>query len=156
MEILLRPSVEADRPFLYAVYASTRKEELAAVPWDEATKEAFLLQQATAQDDDYRARRPDGEFLVVAVDGIDVGRLYRTELPGDELRLMDIALLPEWRGRGIGTWLIEELVAEARQRGLLLSLHVEHSNPVRRLYERMGFTVAGEDAVNARMELAPS
>ena len=124
--------------------------------WDDASRDAFLRSQAEAQDTDYRTRCPNAEFLVVTVDGTDVGRLYRVELPGGELRLMDIALFPEWRGRGIGTQLIDDLVTEARQRRLLLSLHVEHSNPVRRLYERLGFVVAAEDAVNSRMELRPS
>jgi ribosomal protein S18 acetylase RimI-like enzyme len=156
VQIALRPARAEDQDFCYLVYASTRTEELADVPWDDATKDAFLLSQARAQDTDYRARRPDAEFLVIAVDGHDVGRLYRTELPDDELRLMDIALLPEFRGRGIGTQLIADLVAEADQRGLLLSLHVEHHNPVRRLYDRLGFVVAGSDEVNARMERRPS
>jgi GNAT superfamily N-acetyltransferase len=156
MDITLRPSVPEDTDFLYAVYASTRQEELAAVPWDDATKASFLLTQARAQDVDYRTRRPQGEFLVVTADGVDAGRLYRALLDGGELRLMDIALLPDWRGRGIGTRLIEELVEECRLNRWLLSLHVELHNPVRRLYDRLGFVVAAQDEVNARMELRVS
>jgi ribosomal protein S18 acetylase RimI-like enzyme len=156
VHIALRPSLPEDQAFLLAVYISTRQDELAAVPWDQATKDAFLHSQARAQDADYRSRRPAAEFLIVTVDGEDVGRLYRAELPDDDLRLMDIALLPAWRGRGIGTKLIEDLIAEAQRARQLVSLHVELHNPVRRLYDRLGFVVTGQDAVYALMELRPS
>jgi ribosomal protein S18 acetylase RimI-like enzyme len=156
VEIGLRPSGPADREFLLRVYVSTRLDELAGLLWDQSAKDSFLRSQAEAQDADYRLRRPNAQFLVITADGEDVGRLYRVELAGEELRLMDIALVPEWRGRGIGTALIGDLVTEARERGLLLSLHVEHHNPVRRLYDRLGFHVAAQDDVNARMELSVS
>ena len=150
----LRPSTPDDREFLLRVYASTRTEELAVVPWDDAQKDASLRMQAEAQDADYRARRPGAQYLVVVVDGADAGRLYRADLPG-ELRLMDIALLPEWRGRGIGSALLADLLAEADRRGMSVTLHVEHWNPAVRLYERLGFTVAGQTDVYALMERKP-
>jgi ribosomal protein S18 acetylase RimI-like enzyme len=156
VHVALRPAVAADRELLLAVYASTRLAELEHVPWDAAAKAAFLRSQAEAQDADYRTRRPDADFLVITVDGQDVGRLYRVELPDHELRLMDIALLPDWRGRGIGRRLLQDLVDEADRRGLTLTLHVEHQTPVRRLYDRLGFVVTAQDDVNARMERRPS
>ncbi|HEV7886791.1 MAG TPA: GNAT family N-acetyltransferase [Acidimicrobiales bacterium] len=159
--IRLRPAGPEDREFLLSVYASTRTDEVAILPWDDAQKAVFLRQQAEAQDADYRRRSPDAQFLVVEYDGQDVGRLYRAEVPGVDgrpvgLRMMDVALLPEWRSRGIGTRIINDLVAEAEARGLVLSLHVEHWNPVKRLYERLGFVVAGQNEVYALMERAPA
>ena len=57
---------------------------------------------------------------------------------------MDIALLPEYRGRGIGTALLEELLVEADATGRRVTIHVERFNPARRLYERLGFVEAGD------------
>jgi ribosomal protein S18 acetylase RimI-like enzyme len=151
----LRAATEADRPFLFEVFASTRADELAAMPWPEAAKQAFLAQQFTAQDADYRGRWPDGRFLVVERDGVPVGRLYRCEPAGDELRLIDLALLPEARGAGIGTGLLADLLAEADARSLRTTLHVEKRNPARRLYDRLGFAETSEDGVYAAMERAP-
>jgi GNAT superfamily N-acetyltransferase len=154
VDVGLRRSTVEDRDLLFQVYASTRSD-IAQAPWDEGTKAVLLRVQAHAQDADYRMRWPEAEFLVVTVDGQDAGRLYRV-CSGRELRLMDIALLPEWRGRGIGTTLIEGLVDEARSDGRLLSLHVEHGSPARRLYDRLGFVAAGQSEVHVRMELRPS
>jgi ribosomal protein S18 acetylase RimI-like enzyme len=156
--ISLRPATEADRALLLEVYAATRAEELAAVPWSAEEKRAFLQQQFDAQDKDYRARRQDAQFLVIEVDGAPAGRLYRSfldESPARELRIIDIALLPEFRGRGIGSSLLADLMAEADAAGLILSLHVEKWNPARRLYDRLGFEVTGENDVYLRLERPP-
>jgi ribosomal protein S18 acetylase RimI-like enzyme len=150
----LRPATDGDRDLLLRVYESTRTEEVAALPWTDAEKAAFLRQQAEAQDVDYRASRPSARFLVVTYDGADVGRLYRVDLPG-ELRLMDLSLLPEHRGRGIGSGLLADLVAEADQRGMTMTLHVEHWNPARRLYDRLGFIPTADNQVYVRMERPP-
>lgn len=150
----LRPATDADRDLLLRVYESTRVEEVAAAPWTDAEKAAFLRMQAEAQDTDYRAKRPSARFLVVTYDGADAGRLYRVDLPG-ELRLMDLSLLPEFRGQGIGSGLLADLVAEADQRGMTVSLHVEHWNPAKRLYDRLGFVAAGENEIYLRMERPP-
>jgi ribosomal protein S18 acetylase RimI-like enzyme len=152
VEIALRPARPDDTPFLHEVYASTRAEELAGVPWDDATRIAFLRTQAELQDADYRRRHPSADFLVVVADGADAGRLYRVLLGDAELRLLDLALLPAWRGRGIGSRLVEELAEDCRLLGRLLSLHVEHHNPARRLYERAGLVAVAEDGVTVRME----
>lgn len=156
--ITLRPTLPVDREFQLAVYASTRTEELAPVPWPEADKAAFLRMQAEAQDADYRGKWPEAQYLVVEVDGEPVGRLYRRDILDEdppELRLMDIALLPEWRNRGIGSALFADLLAEAAERGLVLTLHVERWNPARHLYQRLGFVDRGEDEVYGRMEWHP-
>ena len=146
-----RPATDADRPFLLQVYAHTRVAELAVVPWTDEQKAAFCVHQFEAQDADYRGRWPDGRFLVVEVDGERAGRLYLGDLP-DELRIIDIALLPAFCGRGVGTSLLQEALAEAAARGVKAVLSVEHWNPARRLYERLGFVETGRDDVYARLE----
>ena len=85
-------------------------------------------------------------------DGRAIGRLYRARVGTDEVRLLDIALLPEWRGRGIGSMLLGEMLATANASGDMVSLHVEVWNPVVHLYERLGFVEAGRNDVHIRME----
>jgi ribosomal protein S18 acetylase RimI-like enzyme len=72
-----------------------------------------------------------------------------------EIRLMDIALLPEHRGRGIGSALLHDLFAEAAAAGKRVTVHVEEYNPARRLYERLGFKKIGEHGVYHLMEWRP-
>lgn len=152
LTIVLRPSTAEDQPFLFRVYVYTRVAELAQVPWTAEEKTAFCAQQFLAQDADYKGRYPRGRFDVVEVAGEPVGRLYVAEA-GDELRILDIALLPEWYGRGVGTHLLSRLVEEAREKGLTAVLHVEHFNDgARRLYERLGFAETARGEVYARME----
>jgi ribosomal protein S18 acetylase RimI-like enzyme len=136
----LRPATPADREFLYRVYSSTRVDELAAVDWPPAARDAFLRQQFDVQDRYYRQNYPEARFDVIVVDGQRVGRLY-VHAPPDDCRIIDIALLPHYRGRGVGTQLVGELLAGARSRGVGVSLHVERGNRALRWYRRLGFEV---------------
>jgi len=147
----LRPVTAADRAFLVELYAGTRAEELALVDWDDATKQAFVEHQFSAQDDHYRAHYPGATLDVIEVDGERAGRLY-VYRGKEDIRIMDIAVAPAFRGRGIGTALIEELIVEARSSGRTVSIHVEMQNPARALYERLGFVPAGEHGVYVLME----
>ena len=151
----LRPVADADRAFLVELYASTREEELAQVEWDTGAKRAFLEQQFSAQDAHYRANYSGATLDVIEVDGEPAGRLYVHRGPSD-IRIMDIALAPEFRGRGIGTSLLRELIAEADESGRKLSIHVEMNNPARSLYDRVGFRPAGEHGVYVLMERPPT
>jgi ribosomal protein S18 acetylase RimI-like enzyme len=153
-EVTLRPETAADEPLSRAIYASTREGELARTPWTEEQKAAFLAMQFEAQRSHYRQVNPDGAFDVIVVDGEDAGRLYVTRRPGD-IRVVDIALLPAFRGRGIGGALLAELVAEAAASGRKVSIHVEHENPARRLYERLGFVVVEDKGIYLLMECVP-
>jgi ribosomal protein S18 acetylase RimI-like enzyme len=126
------------------------------VPWDEPTKRAFLAQQFEAQDVHYKRHYPDASFELIELDGEPAGRLYVDRRDG-EIHIIDIALLPPFRGRGIGAGLLGELIGEADASGRKLSIHVERENRARPLYERLGFTVAADDGgVYLLMERAPS
>jgi ribosomal protein S18 acetylase RimI-like enzyme len=153
-EVVLRPTADADRALLLAVYASTRVEELDQVEWAPGAREAFLEMQFTAQDHEYRRLNPHGTFDVIEVGGQAAGRLYVDRRPGD-LRIVDIALLPEFRGCGIGERLITALQEEAAADGRIVSIHVEAYNRAARLYERLGFVVAADLGVYRRMEWTP-
>ena len=138
--IRLRPFADADLEFLYQVYAASRDREMALVPqWSAAEQEAFLRDQFRLQHAHYQAHYPHARFDIIELNGEPIGRFYVATME-DEVRLMDIALLPEWRGRGIGSKLIDELLASARTSNRSVSLHVEPDNPARRLYLRLGFT----------------
>lgn len=149
----LRPATEGDRAFLVDLYAGTRADELALVDWDDTTKRAFVEHQFSAQDEHYRANYPGATLDVIEVDGERVGRLY-VHRGEDDIRIMDIAVAPAFRGRGIGTGLIEELIAEAGSSGRSVSIHVEMQNPARSLYDRLGFVPVGEHGVYVLMKWA--
>lgn len=152
--IELRPATADDHDFLLAVYASTRADELTVVSWTDADKAEFVAMQFDAQDRYYRLAYPDARFLVVVGDGIPIGRLYVVRL-ADEIRIIDITLLPGYRGAGIGSQLLAEIVAEADAAGLAVRLHVEAWNPAMRLYDRLGFRPIGEPGIYQYMERPP-
>lgn len=153
--VTLRPVATEDEPFLLRVYASTRAEELELFPWSEEQKEEFVCSQHRAQQAHYDSHHPDASFQVVLLDGSPAGRLYvqRTE---DGIHLIDMALLPEHRGTGIGAALLEDLIAEADERGVKLSAHVERHNRALSLYGRLGFRQIADREVYLLVERTPS
>jgi ribosomal protein S18 acetylase RimI-like enzyme len=154
MNLTLRPSEAADRDLLFRIYASTREEELALTDWDEPQKIAFLTQQFTAQDAHYREHYPGAVFNLILLADEPIGRLYLHCRPG-EIRIMDIALLPPHRNRGIGTTLLRTLQTEAGASSKPLTIHVEQFNPALRLYARLGFRPIAEHGVYLLMEWRP-
>ncbi|MEO6786641.1 MAG: GNAT family N-acetyltransferase [Chthoniobacteraceae bacterium] len=148
--VTLRPALPDDLEFLKRVYASTREEEMAMVPWSEEQKAAFLGMQFSAQDADYRKNYPDARFDVILCDGTPAGRLYVHRQPV-EISILDIALLPEHRGAGIGGALLGELIAEADGVGKPLVIYVEKFNRAQTLYRRLGFVETDDTGVYWRM-----
>ena len=147
----LRVAIAEDAAFLQRVYASTRAEELAMTDWSEEQKAAFCLHQLSAQDSHYRQHYPTAVYSVIERGSERAGRLY-VDRWEKEIRIMDITLLPEYRGAGIGTKLLRVLQEEARSAGKVLSIHVEKFNRARHLYERLGFQVAQDKDVYLLME----
>ena len=152
--VKLRSITADDEEFLYNVYASTRDEELASTGWDDAQMEAFLRMQFTAQHKFYLKTFPGAEFQVILLDQQPIGRLY-LDHKQDEIRLIDIALLPSHRNKGIGTALLNDILGEAEVLGLPIRIHVERFNPALRLYERLGFRKIDDNAVYYLMEWSP-
>jgi GNAT superfamily N-acetyltransferase len=152
--VALRPAGEGDLELLFRVYAGTRTEELALTSWDEPTKAAFLRQQFEAQHAYYHANYTDTSWDVVLLDGEPAGRLYVARWP-EEIRIVDIALLPEYRGLGAGTYLVSRLMEEGRRSGRPVSIHVERFNPALRLYLRLGFAQVEDRGVYLLMEWVP-
>ncbi len=152
--VTFRPIRPDDEAFLLAVYASTRADEMARVPWSEAQREAFLKMQFAAQQHHYRERYPDAAFQIILSQDRPVGRLYVARLE-KEIRIIDITLLPEHRNNGIGTPILRDLMAEAAQAEKPLHIYVESFNPSLRLFERLGFTKIDDDGINFFMEWRP-
>ena len=154
-DVSLRVENDADRAFLSDLYASTRQEELAPVPWDAATKRGFLAEQFTLQHAHYVKNYVGAEFIVIEQHGQSIGRIY-VNRKGSEIRLMDIALVPEKRGQGIGRTLVEALARVAREDAAEITLHVEPNNPAMKLYDRMGFTLIENRGVYLFLGLKPA
>jgi GNAT superfamily N-acetyltransferase len=152
--IELRAATDADRAFLLSVYASTRADELAVVPWTDEQKDAFLQMQFEAQDSWYHQIYPDGQFLVIVREGAPAGRLYLAQSDA-EIRIIDIALLPEHRGHGIGSRLLADIFAAADDAGLPVALRVEPWNPAKRLYGRLGFELREQEGLYETMVRRP-
>ena len=146
LRVSLRPAAESDHDFLRVLFLSTREQELAALPGGADAHRRLFDGQFSAQLHSYRHAFPQAVDAIIEVLGIAVGRLYVDRVQGT-LHLVDISLLPEYRGRGIGTALIRALLDEAASVSGAVKLSVAASNPARRLYERLGFRTVGSDGI---------
>lgn len=153
-EIARRSVTDSDGPFLLRLYASTRVD-ITSSRLGEEQKSSLIQMQFAAQSLHYRTNYPNAEHSIVLVASSPIGRLY-LDCGVDEYRIVDLSLLPEYRGAGIGTRLLEEILVRARTVGAPVRLHVEHFNPARRLYERFGFVPVSETASHCLMEWSPS
>jgi GNAT superfamily N-acetyltransferase len=146
-----RAMADADLPFVEALYASTRAEELALTGWPPEQQRAFLVQQHRMQHRQYRACHPDAEWLIVERRGEPIGRLYLKLWEGRR-RIIDISLVPAARGLGIGGAILADVIAAAESQGQGVALRVEMRNPARRLYERLGFELVEDQGAYLCME----
>jgi ribosomal protein S18 acetylase RimI-like enzyme len=148
----LRHEADGDMPFLRRLYASTRSEELAIVKqWSDDDKLGFLNSQFDLQRYHYRKHFPSTFWGVVEHLGVPVGRIY-IDRQDDALHVLDIALLPEARGRGAGTALMQWLCAEAAATGKAVAIAVEKFNRAQSLYERLGFHDVSDGGAHRFME----
>jgi ribosomal protein S18 acetylase RimI-like enzyme len=154
-DISLRPVTPKDEAFLYSVYAGTREQELAQTGWNDEQREAFLRMQFDAQHQDYTRRFSSAEFQIILSNEVPIGRLY-LDRRDDEIRIVDIALLASHRNGGVGSTLLRSILAEGRESGLPVRVHVERLNPALRLYGRLGFRQISEDGVYLLMERTPT
>ncbi len=149
-----RPITAADLGFLERLYRSTREDELATTPWSEEEKASFIAFQFNAQHQYYQEQFAAADYLLVVDGEQPIGRVY-LDRREDELRLIDIALIPDRRRGGLGTRLLEDLLDEARARDLPVRIHVEQFNPAMRLYRRLGFEPVEDQGVYQLMEWRP-
>ncbi len=150
-----RPITPEDREFLYRVYASTRAEEMVLVDWSDEQKADFLRFQFDAQHKYYQEQFPRAAYDLILIDSEPAGRLY-VDRREDEIRLIDIALLPERRGGGLGGAILERILGEAAADRKPVRIHVEHNNRALALYHRLGFRQIEEQGVYYLMEWSPA
>jgi len=153
--ISLRPATEADYDFMRLLYHSTRAEEMQHFPFDDAQKKTFLDQQFAAQFEHYAIHYPTCHRNIIERDAKPIGRLWIDEWPA-EIRLVDIALIPECRAGGIGSTLLHEVLARGAAAGKPVTIHVEAFNPALRLYQRLGFEKVDTNGVYFLMRWTPS
>ncbi len=139
---------------LYRIYASTREAERQLLDWAPAQWDVFLRQQFGFQHDQYMVAYRNPSFDLVLLDDEPVGRLY-VDRSQDEIRVVDIALLEEYRCRGIGGRLLRALIAEADASGRFLGLHVEKNNPILNFYRRLGLRDTTDRGVYLYMTRLP-
>lgn len=145
------PVQPTDLEFLCTVYASTRMEELSILGWSEGQKLAFLNMQFLAQHNYYQQCYKDADFLIIHANGQRIGRIYIARWP-KEIRIVDVAILPEYRNSGYGTSILQGILSEAATAGKPVTIHVERNNPALQLYRRLGFVKKGEQGVYDEME----
>jgi ribosomal protein S18 acetylase RimI-like enzyme len=150
----LRPQSDADIAFLMALYASTRMEELRPVPWTEEQKAAFCAQQFQAQLSNYRATIDNCRYDLIEHRGEPLGRLYLQDRP-TRLHIVDIALMPDARGKGLGTQILKALHAAGQASGRGVGIMVEKFNPALNLYRRLGYTEVEDHGIYLEMEWLP-
>lgn len=147
----LRTIKDDDMPFLRKVYASTRQMELDLTDWSEEQKEQFLAMQFNAQHSHYQQHYCDAQFNIIEIDSQDAGRLYRLDQPHD-IRIIDITILPEYRNRGIGSLVLNDIIEHGDKNGTPITIHVELNNPAMSLYRRLGFEPISSEGVYLLME----
>lgn len=143
-----------DGDFLLSVYASTRRPELAGLGWPEEQQDAFIRMQFDAQTRHYRESFPDATRSVICIDGELAGRLI-IDRAGDQIIIVDIALLPEFRRKGAGGMLVRRLADQADAGHLPIRCHVRQDSTARQFWEHAGFVVRGRDGAYVAMERAP-
>lgn len=147
----LRKVRDEDHNFLLELFASTREKELAMVPWSDEQKKIFITQQHNAQHTHYMQSYTNGSFDIIEDDETPVGRLY-VDRGAEDIRIIDISLLPSHRNRGIGTHYLSTLLTESEKSGKPVTIHVEKENPARSLYERLGFQIKDDLGVYLFLE----
>ncbi len=143
MELNFSPVTSSDEAFLLALYSSVRADEMAMVPWSDEQKSTFLKMQLDAQHKHYTEKYPQGSFQIIKADEKNIGRLYTCELD-DEMRIIDISIMPEFRGKGIGAKIISDILRDAAKP---VRIYLESFNPSQSLFERMGFEPVSDEGI---------
>ena len=154
-KLTLRPVVPEDNSFLLALYDSTRDKELSQAEWQEGQREQFVRWQFEMQRREYDTRFPEARYKLIEIDGQPAGRIWVGE-DDEQIRLLDIALLPQFQNRGAGTILLNNLMQEANvARKLLRHMVFVLNDDAHRFYERLGFVMIEDMGAYKHMEYRP-
>ena len=155
-DVQLRPATQLDDDFLGTLYAASRAEEIAASGWSDEVAHLFLTGQRAAQETHYRATYPSARHDIIVMGNRPIGRLW-VDRGHQRILLIDILLLADWRGRGIGRGLITGLITEACAQGSFVELSVSTDNiAAQRLYARLGFGNVGSSPTHHHLRCTPN
>ncbi len=142
----IRPIQDEDLMVLNEIYGSTREKELKqVVEWNDEQKKNFVLQQFMAQHDYYQKNYIGAAFYTIQKNKVAIGRLYIHENFQEKgVRIIDIAILPNWQNKGIGKSILKDILAKASKLNRAVSIHVETFNPAMKLYKKLGFEKISE------------
>lgn len=149
--ITLRPVHSTDEELLRALCGSTWEEELATLPWPTEQKQAFVQMQWQEQKRHYAAEHPRASHAIICFGGIPVGRLS-LDRTADAFHIVDVTLLPEHRNHGTGSYLLGQIMAEAKEAGKPVTAIVESYSPSLRLFQRLGFIAAEQKGPHLLMK----
>ncbi len=145
---------DADMAFLAELYRTTRWDEVMQAPWDDEQRCNFLKQQFEAQHKHYQNHYPHSDFLIIFKDEEAIGRIY-IDRDKNSICLIDIALMPQFKNKGLGSKLLKELLFEAQQTQKKVVIHVEKFNPAYQWYVKHGFHQVEDKGVHQYMEWYP-
>lgn len=152
--ISLRPATEADHKFLFEIFAGTR-EDLMLADLEHNQKQLLIEMQFRAREGQYRSAYPNATTSIIRESDREVGSIIVNRGEQD-ISVVDIAIDPAWRGRGIGTRVLRTLLAEACTESKLVHLQVAVTNRATRLYQRLGFSTIKDGGAYLSMEWRPS
>jgi GNAT superfamily N-acetyltransferase len=154
-QISLRPErLPDDAHFLLSLYAHARRAELAALGWSRDQEDAFIRMQFDARELHYRTAFPAGAYSLIRASGERAGRLI-VDWTETAIVIVDIALVPPLRRRGIGSLLVGRLLAEAEAGQVAVRCHVQHDSDARWFWQRAGFTALASDGAYIALERQP-
>lgn len=151
----LRPQTPQDHAFLESLFIAIRWAEFDRSGWPDDVRRQLLAGQFALQSRHYALHYDGALFLVIERDGASIGRLYLFE-GADEIRIVDISLLPDASGQGLGTALLTAILAAGTAAAKPVNIHVEQFNPALRLYRRLGFAEEPAEGPYLRMEWRPA
>lgn len=155
MSYQVRAITPTDVPFLISLYGSTREDELAqAGNLTLEQKSAFVEMQYLTQSQYFQGKYPSASFDLLLDDSGPIGRRY-LDRQKEVIHIIDLILKPESRGRGIGTMIMNEILKEAREKKLVITLYLQKTEQCWNFFERMGFRSIADDGVNFLMECDP-
>jgi len=155
MQFTLLPAGASDGGFLYRLFEITRGQQFAQIPLDPTQREALVRMQFGAQQTGYRDQYPESQDYIVMTGDRPAGRLWLNESAG-EIAIVDISILPEYQGRGLGTAVLGRTINDAKLAAKTIRLRVDRMNfRAARLYRLLGFEVVSSDDMFEEMEMVP-
>lgn len=152
----LVPVRSEDREFLLTVYEAAREIELSIMPWNAEQKRVFAANQFAAQLDYYTKEFPGAkhDLIIMSITGQRVGRVY-VDRTSERIIILDITVLPEFRRRGIGSTIVDDLIDEAARSEKSVQVYVESFNPSLSFFQSRGFVIEHNDGVKLRLLCSP-